>query len=152
MKKLFITILLLILGTTSLAASGKATVTVRAEIISEELVVGGVNNKPLIIDFGKNNNNGKLDFMVQYAGVENTANSVSQIKFDLDSADVQLTNEKANTALNSNIRLTKTAEMLNNKESQVIGSIQGNIKGLNSNTAKGIYAGVTQLNITVIPM
>lgn len=152
MKKLFIIILLLMLGTISFAASGKATVTVRAEIVSEELVVGGVNNKPLIIDFGKNNNNGKLDFMVQYAGVKNTANSVSQIKFDLDSADVQLTNEKANTALNSNIRLTKTAEMLNNKESQVIGSIQGDIKGLNSNTAKGIYAGVTQLNITVIPM
>ena len=42
--------------------------------------------------------------------------------------------------------------MLANKDNQVIGSIQGNIKGLNSNTTKGVYAGVTQLNITVIPM
>ena len=77
MKKILFWMLLMILGTFAFGASGKATVTVRAEIISEELVVGGVNNKPLIIDFGKNNENGKLDFVVQYSGVENTANSTS---------------------------------------------------------------------------
>lgn len=152
MKKMLVGILLMVLGTFAFGASGKAIVTVRAEIISEELVIGGVNNKPLIIDFGKNNENGKLDFMVQYSGVENTANSASQVKFDLASSDVQLTNEKAHSTLTSNVKLNKTSQMLANKDSQVTGSIQGNIKGLNSNTAKGIYAGVTQLNVTVIPM
>lgn len=152
MKKILFGMLLMVLGTFAFGASGKATVTVRAEIISEELVVGGVNNKPLIIDFGKNNENGKLDFVVQYSGVENTANSTSQVKFALTSSDVQLTNEKANSTLTSNIKLDKNTQMLANKDAQVIGSIQGNIKGLSSKTAKGIYAGVTELNITVIPM
>lgn len=152
MKKILFGMLLMILGTFAFGASGKATVTVRAEIISEELVVGGVNNKPLIIDFGKNNENGKLDFVVQYSGVENTANSTSQVKFALTSSDVQLTNEKANSTLTSNIKLDKNTQMLANKDAQVIGSIQGNIKGLSSKIAKGIYAGVTELNITVIPM
>ncbi len=152
MKKILLVILLMILGTFSFGASGRATVTVRAEIISEELVIGGINNKPLIIDFGKNNKNGKLDFMFQYSGVENTANSISQVKFDLASSNVQLTNEKVQSTLISNIKLDKTTQILANKDSHITGSIQGNIQGLNSNTAKGIYTGVTQLNITVIPM
>lgn len=152
MKKLLLVILLIVLGTFAFGASGKATVTVRAEIVSEELVIGGVNNKPLIIDFGKNNENGKLDFVVQYSGVENTANSSSQINFDLSSSEVQLTNEKTATTLNSNIKLDKKNQMLANKDAKVTGSIIGNINELNSKTTKGVYAGVTELNITVIPM
>lgn len=151
MKKMLIGILLFVLGVFAFGASGKATVTVRAKLISEELVIGGVNNKPLIIDFGKNNRNGKLDFIVQYSGVENTANSASQIKFDLASSNVKLNNEKNNSTLMSNINLSKNSEMLTNN-SQTIASIQGKLEEINSQTTKGIYSGITELNITVIPL
>ena len=152
MKKILLGMLLMVLGTFAFGASGKATVTVKAEIVSEELVVGGVNNKPLIIDFGKNNENGKLDFIVQYSGVENTLNSMSQVDFDLTSSNIELINEKTKSTLTSNIKLDKKTQMLVNKNTQVTGSIQGNIKGLSPKVTKGVYAGITELNITIIPM
>lgn len=151
MKKVLVGMLLFILGTFALGASGKATVTVRAEIISEELVIGGVDNKPLIIDFGKNNRDGKLDFVVKYSGVENTSNSPSHVKFNLSSSNVKLNNEIDDSTLISNINLTKNGEMLANN-SQTIASIQGKLEEINSQTTKGIYSGITELNITVIPL
>lgn len=152
MKRIILVILLVMIGSFAYGDSGVATVKVKARLVSEELVIDGIDNKPLIVDYGKNCKNGKLEFVVSYSGVKNTANSEAKVNFDLDSADVQLINEEAVATLDSNVKLSKNTETLKNKNSKVTGTIQGNIKGFNSEIAKGIYAGVTQLTVTVIPM
>lgn len=151
MKKLFVTILIFILGTLSLGATEKATVTVRAKIISEELVVDGKNNKPLILDFGKDKRDGKLDFVLQYSGIEST-NSTSKVKFNINKPTVKLTNENKKTTLISNISISKKTQNISSKNVEVTSSIYGKINELNSKTTKGFYTGIIELNITVIPM
>lgn len=150
MKKIFLVVMLMFLGNfVSVFAkeSSEAVVTVRATLVDEELVIGGVNNKPMIIDF-KDLKNGNLDFMVSYTGIEN---SNSKVDISLKQNDIALTNENSKS-INSNINLTKENSVLKGKKSKIVNSIYGNLKNDCKNLENGLYAGVTELNITVIPM
>lgn len=150
MRKIFLVVLLMILGNfVSVFAneSSEAVITVKATLVDEELVVGGVNNKPMIIDF-KDLKNGNLDFMVSYTGIEN---SNSKIDISLNQNNIALTNENSKT-INSNVNIAKESSVLKGKKSQMINSIYGNLKSDSKNLENGLYAGVTELNITVIPM
>ena len=69
----------------------KTLITVKATIIDEEFRVGGVNDKPLIFDFGSidESSNGNLDFIVQYSGVKNNS---SKVNLSLNNSQVALLN------------------------------------------------------------
>ena len=151
MKKIFILTLLFIVGTFTFAMSNSAKVTVKATIVSEELVVGGKNDKPLILDFGKNNKDGKLDFTLKYSGVENVDSS-SKVILDINTPNVQLINENNGATLGSNVIIDKKVQNLLSNNAEINSSIYGKLNNLNSKTANGLYTGIVELNITVIPM
>lgn len=151
MKKIFILTLLFIVGTFTFAMSNSAKVTVRATIVSEELVVGGKNDKPLILDFGKNNKDGKLDFTLKYSGVENVDSS-SKVILDINTPNVKLINENNGATLGSNVVIDKKVQNLLSNNAEINSSIYGKLNNLNSKTANGLYTGIVELNITVIPM
>lgn len=156
MKKFLMMILILVLGTFTFANSkytSSAKVTVRATIVDEELVIGGKNNKPLIIAFDnlKENNNGNLDFSIKYSGAPETVTSTSNVQMELENSNITLTNSNAKT-LTSNIKLDSKTVDLKGKQGEYIGRINGEIQDLDIKKSEGIYAGITQLNITIIPM
>lgn len=151
MKKIFILTLLFIVGTFTFAMSNSAKVTVKATIVSEELVVGGKNDKPLILDFGKNSKDGKLDFTLKYSGVENVDSS-SKVILDINTPNVQLINENNGATLGSNVVIDKKVQNLLSNSAEINSSIYGKLNNLNSKTANGLYTGIVELNITVIPM
>lgn len=151
MKKIFILTLLFIVGTFTFAMSNSAKVTVKATIVSEELVVGGKNDKPLILDFGKNSKDGKLDFTLKYSGVENVDSS-SKVILDINTPNVKLINENNGATLGSNVVIDKKVQNLLSNNAEINSSIYGKLNNLNSKTANGLYTGIVELNITVIPM
>ena len=140
-------LLLVVLGNLVFANSEEAVITVKATLVDEEFVVGGVNDKPLIIDFGNigESSNGNLDFMVQYSGVKNNS---SKVDMSLNNSEIVLSNEN-NSTLSSNVALNKKSGIIDNKA--LIASIKGDI-AKNSITENGIYTGIVHLNVTVIPM
>ena len=140
-------LLLVVLGNFVYAVSEESVITVKATLIDEEFVVGGVNDKPLIIDFGNigESSNGNLDFMVQYSGVKNNS---SKVDMSLNNSEIVLSNEN-NSTLSSNVALNKKSGIIDNKA--LIASIKGDI-AKNSITENGIYTGIVHLNVTVIPM
>lgn len=147
MKKFIYMLLLVVLGNLVFANSEEAVITVKATLVDEEFVVGGVNDKPLIIDFGSidESSNGNLDFMVQYSGVKNNS---SKVNLSLNNSQVVLLNEN-NSILNSNLVLNKESGIIDNKA--LVASIKGDI-AKDSTTENGIYTGIVHLNVTVIPM
>ena len=150
MKKFICMLLLVVLGNFIYGYQGytqKTLVTVKATLVDEEFVVGGVNDKPLIIDFGNigESSNGNLDFMVQYSGVKNNS---SKVDMSLNNSEIVLSNEN-NSTLSSNVALNKKGGIIDNKA--LIASIKGDI-AKNSITENGIYTGIVHLNVTVIPM
>ena len=147
MKKFICMLLLVVLGNFIYAVSEESVITVKATLIDEEFVVGGVNDKPLIIDFGNigESSNGNLDFMVQYSGVKNNS---SKVDMSLNNSEIVLSNEN-NSTLSSNVALNKKSGIIDNKA--LIASIKGDI-AKNSITENGIYTGIVHLNVTVIPM
>lgn len=147
MKKFICMLLLVVLGNFVYAVSEESVITVKATLIDEEFVVGGVNDKPLIIDFGNigESSNGNLDFMVQYSGVKNNS---SKVDMSLNNSEIVLSNEN-NSTLSSNVALNKKSGIIDNKA--LIASIKGDI-AKNSITENGIYTGIVHLNVTVIPM
>ena len=147
MKKFICMLLLVVLGNFVYAVSEESVITVKATLIDEEFVVGGVNDKPLIIDFGNigESSNGNLDFMVQYSGVKNNS---SKVDMSLNNSEIVLSNEN-NSTLSSNVALNKKGGIIDNKA--LIASIKGDI-AKNSITENGIYTGIVHLNVTVIPM
>ena len=140
-------LLLVVLGNLVYAVSEESVITVKATLVDEEFVVGGVNDKPLIIDFGNigESSNGNLDFMVQYSGVKNNS---SKVDMSLNNSEIVLSNEN-NSTLSSNVALNKKGGIIDNKA--LIASIKGDI-AKNSITENGIYTGIVHLNVTVIPM
>jgi hypothetical protein len=140
-------LLLVVLGNFVYAVSEESVITVKATLIDEEFVVGGVNDKPLIIDFGNigESSNGNLDFMVQYSRVKNNS---SKVDMSLNNSEIVLSNEN-NSTLSSNVALNKKSGIIDNKA--LIASIKGDI-AKNSITENGIYTGIVHLNVTVIPM
>lgn len=140
-------LLLVVLGNFVYAVSKESVITVKATLVDEEFVVGGVNDKPLIIDFGNigESSNGNLDFMVQYSGVKNNS---SKVDMSLNNSEIVLSNEN-NSTLSSNVALNKKGGIIDNKA--LIASIKGDI-AKNSITENGIYTGIVHLNVTVIPM
>lgn len=140
-------LLLVVLGNFVYAVSEESVITVKATLVDEEFVVGGVNDKPLIIDFGNigESSNGNLDFMVQYSGVKNNS---SKVDMSLNNSEIVLSNEN-NSTLSSNVALNKKSGIIDNKA--LIASIKGDI-AKNSITENGIYTGIVHLNVTVIPM
>lgn len=140
-------LLLVVLGNFVYAVSEESVITVTATLVDEEFVVGGVNDKPLIIDFGNigESSNGNLDFMVQYSGVKNNS---SKVDMSLNNSEIVLSNEN-NSTLSSNVALNKKGGIIDNKA--LIASIKGDI-AKNSITENGIYTGIVHLNVTVIPM
>ncbi len=140
-------LLLVVLGNFVYAVSEESVITVKATLVDEEFVVGGVNDKPLIIDFGNigESSNGNLDFMVQYSGVKNNS---SKVDMSLNNSEIVLSNEN-NSTLSSNVALNKKGGIIDNKA--LIASIKGDI-AKNSITENGIYTGIVHLNVTVIPM
>lgn len=140
-------LLLVVLGNFVYAVSEESVITVKATLVDEEFVVGGVNDKPLIIDFGNigESSNGNLDFMVQYSGVKNNS---SKVDMSLNNSEIVLSNEN-NSTLSSNVALNKKGGIIENKA--LIASIKGDI-AKNSITENGIYTGIVHLNVTVIPM
>lgn len=147
MKKFICMLLLVVLGNFVYAVSEESVITVKATLVDEEFVVGGVNDKPLIIDFGNigESSNGNLDFMVQYSGVKNNS---SKVDMSLNNSEIVLSNEN-NSTLSSNVALNKKGGIIENKA--LIASIKGDI-AKNSITENGIYTGIVHLNVTVIPM
>lgn len=147
MKKFICMLLLVVLGNFVYAVSEESVITVKATLVDEEFVVGGVNDKPLIIDFGNigESSNGDLDFMVQYSGVKNNS---SKVDMSLNNSEIVLSNEN-NSTLSSNVALNKKSGIIDNKA--LIASIKGDI-AKNSITENGIYTGIVHLNVTVIPM
>lgn len=147
MKKFICMLLLVVLGNFVYAVSKESVITVKATLVDEEFVVGGVNDKPLIIDFGNigESSNGNLDFMVQYSGVKNNS---SKVDMSLNNSEIVLSNEN-NSTLSSNVALNKKGGIIDNKA--LIASIKGDI-AKNSITENGIYTGIVHLNVTVIPM
>lgn len=151
MKKFICMLLLVVLGNFAYGYvqgyTQKTLITVKATIIDEEFRVGGVNDKPLIFDFGSidESSNGNLDFMVQYSGVKNNS---SKVNLSLNNSQVALLNEN-NSILNSNLVLNKESGVIDNKA--LVASIKGDI-AKNSTTENGIYTGIVHLNVTVIPM
>lgn len=147
MKKFICMLLLVVLGNFVYAVSEESVITVKATLVDEEFVVGGVNDKPLIIDFGNigESSNGNLDFMVQYSGVKNNS---SKVDMSLNNSEIVLSNEN-NSTLSSNVALNKKSGIIDNKA--LIASIKGDI-AKNSITENGIYTGIVHLNVTVIPM
>ncbi|WP_294706467.1 hypothetical protein [uncultured Fusobacterium sp.] len=147
MKKFICMLLLVVLGNFVYAVSEESVITVKATLVDEEFVVGGVNDKPLIIDFGNigESSNGNLDFMVQYSGVKNNS---SKVDMSLNNSEIVLSNEN-NSTLSSNVALNKKGGIIDNKA--LIASIKGDI-AKNSITENGIYTGIVHLNVTVIPM
>lgn len=147
MKKFIYMLLLVVLGNLVFANSEEAVITVKATLVDEEFVVGGVNDTPLIIDFGSidESSNGNLDFMVQYSGVKNNS---SKVNLSLNNSQVVLLNEN-NSILNSNLVLNKESGIIDNKA--LVASIKGDI-AKDSTTENGIYTGIVHLNVTVIPM
>ena len=147
MKKFICMLLLVVLGNFVYAVSEESVITVKATLIDEEFVVGGVNDKPLIIDFGNigESSNGNLDFMVQYSRVKNNS---SKVDMSLNNSEIVLSNEN-NSTLSSNVALNKKSGIIDNKA--LIASIKGDI-AKNSITENGIYTGIVHLNVTVIPM
>lgn len=147
MKKFIFILLLVVLGNFVYAVSEESVITVKATLVDEEFVVGGVNDKPLIIDFGNigESSNGNLDFMVQYSGVKNNS---SKVDMSLNNSEIVLSNEN-NSTLSSNVALNKKGGIIDNKA--LIASIKGDI-AKNSITENGIYTGIVHLNVTVIPM
>lgn len=143
MKKFICMLLLVVLGNFVYAVSEESVITVKATLVDEEFVVGGVNDKPLIIDFGNigESSNGNLDFMVQYSGVKNNS---SKVDMSLNNSEIVLSNEN-NSTLSSNVALNKKGGIIDNKA--LIASIKGDI-AKNSITDTGIV----HLNVTVIPM
>lgn len=105
MKKFICMLLLVVLGNFVYAVSEESVITVKATLVDEEFVVGGVNDKPLIIDFGNigESSNGNLDFMVQYSGVKNNS---SKVDMSLNNSEIVLSNEN-NSTLSSNVALNK---------------------------------------------
>lgn len=140
-------LLLVVLGNFVYAVSEESVITVKATLVDEEFVVGGVNDKPLIIDFGNigESSNGNLDFVVQYSGVKNNS---SKVDMSLNNSEIVLSNEN-NSTLSSNVALNKKGGIIDNKA--LIASIKGDI-AKNSITENGIYTGIVHLNVTVIPM
>ena len=147
MKKFICMLLLVVLGNFVYAVSEESVITVKATLVDEEFVVGGVNDKPLIIDFGNigESSNGILDFMVQYSGVKTNS---SKVNMSLNNSEIVLSNEN-NSTLSSNVALNKKGGIIDNKA--LIASIKGDI-AKNSITENGIYTGIVHLNVTVIPM
>ena len=147
MKKFICMLLLVVLGNFVYAVSEESVITVKATLVDEKFVVGGVNDKPLIIDFGNigESSNGNLDFMVQYSGVKNNS---SKVDMSLNNSEIVLSNEN-NSTLSSNVALNKKGGIIDNKA--LIASIKGDI-AKNSITENGIYIGIVHLNVTVIPM
>ena len=147
MKKFICMLLLVVLGNFVYAVSEESVITVKATLVDEEFVVGGVNDKPLIIDFGNigESSNGNLDFVVQYSGVKNNS---SKVDMSLNNSEIVLSNEN-NSTLSSNVALNKKGGIIDNKA--LIASIKGDI-AKNSITENGIYTGIAHLNVTVIPM
>lgn len=147
MKKFICMLLLVVLGNFVYAVSEESVITVKATLVDEEFVVGGVNDKPLIIDFGNigESSNGNLDFVVQYSGVKNNS---SKVDMSLNNSEIVLSNEN-NSTLSSNVALNKKGGIIDNKA--LIASIKGDI-AKNSITENGIYTGIVHLNVTVIPM
>ena len=151
MKKFICMLLLVVLGNFAYGYvqgyTQKTLITVKATIIDEEFRVGGVNDKPLIFDFGSidESSNGNLDFMVQYSGVKNNS---SKVNLSLNNSQVALLNEN-NSILNSNLVLNKESGVIDNKA--LVASIKGDI-AKNSTTENRIYTGIVHLNVTVIPM
>ena len=147
MKKFICMLLFVVLGNFVYAVSEESVITVKATLVDEEFVVGGVNDKPLIIDFGNigESSNGDLDFMVQYSGVKNNS---SKVDMSLNNSEIVLSNEN-NSTLSSNVALNKKGGIIDNKA--LIASIKGDI-AKNSITENGIYTGIVHLNVTVIPM
>lgn len=147
MKKFICMLLFVVLGNFVYAVSEESVITVKATLVDEEFVVGGVNDKPLIIDFGNigESSNGDLDFMVQYSGVKNNS---SKVDMSLNNSEIVLSNEN-NSTLSSNVALNKKSGIIDNKA--LIASIKGDI-AKNSITENGIYTGIVHLNVTVIPM
>lgn len=116
-------LLLVVLGNFVYAVSEESVITVKATLVDEEFVVGGVNDKPLIIDFGNigESSNGNLDFMVQYSGVKNNS---SKVDMSLNNSEIVLSNEN-NSTLSSNVALNKKGGIIDNKA--LIASIKGDI-------------------------
>lgn len=113
MKKFICMLLLVVLGNFVYAVSEESVITVKATLVDEEFVVGGVNDKPLIIDFGNigESSNGNLDFMVQYSGVKNNS---SKVDMSLNNSEIVLSNEN-NSTLSSNVALNKKGGIIDNK-------------------------------------
>lgn len=147
MKKFICMLLLMVLGNFAYGYTQKTLVTVKATIIDEKFMVGGIKEKPLVIDFGSidESSNGNLDFMVQYSGVKNNS---SKVNLSLNNSQVALLNEN-NSSLNSNLSLNKESGVIDNKA--LVASIKGDI-AKDSITENGIYTGIVHLNVTVIPM
>ena len=140
-------LLLVVLGNFVYAVSEESVITVKATLVDEEFVVGGVNDKPLIIDFGNigESSNGNLDFMVQYSGVKNNS---SKVDMSLNNSEIVLSNEN-NSTLSSNVALNKMGGIIDNKA--LIASIKVYIPK-KSITENRINTGIGHLNVIVIPM
>ena len=145
MKKIICMLLLVVLG--NFAYGYVQGYTQKATIIDEKFMVGGIKEKPLVIDFGSidESSNGNLDFMVQYSGVKNNS---SKVNLSLNNSQVALLNEN-NSSLNSNLSLNKESGVIDNKA--LVASIKGDI-AKDSITENGVYTGIVHLNVTVIPM
>lgn len=168
MKKLLMAMAILAVGTTAFGVdqTADAPVRVRAELVSQNLVISDIDGRPILLDFQKISKSEAgprhafVDFKVeatsQITGVNNMKFVLGQSDSAATSDDVTLTNidatKTSNNTMIAKLKLDSYEGATGTLAKGTIhtGRINGTLTNSEWNTKEaGVYEGQTELKVTV---